>query len=150
MIELTPLFDLEARATAPQITPDGPYGTRRFIPVCGGELHGERLNGTLLPGGADCQLIRADGVAELDVRATLCLDDGTVVLMRGLGLRHGSPEVMQRLANGEPVPADAYYFRQSLLFEAPPGPHAWLNRILALGLGERRADSIHLRVYEVL
>lgn len=150
MIGLQPLFELSAHVDAPQVTPDGPYGVRRFIPVTGGTFKGERLSGVLLAGGADCQLIRPDGVAELDVRVTLKTNDGTTILMRGLGLRSGSPEVMARIAQGEMVPASEYYFRESMIFEAPQaGAYGWLNRLIAIGHGERRPDSVHLSVYEV-
>lgn len=150
MIQLRPLFDLTAQVAAPQVTPDGPYGTRRMVPVIGGTFRGQRLSGSLLSGGSDCQLIRPDGVAELDVRVTLQTDDGSILQMRGLGLRHADPEVMRRLAEGEPVCASAYYFRETMTFEASQGPYAWINRIIAVGSGERRPDSVHIRVFEVL
>jgi hypothetical protein len=149
MIELRPLFTLSAQVAPPQVTPDGPYGQRRFIPVTGGSFEGPRLRGRVLPGGSDCQLIRPDGVAELDVRVTLEVDDGAVILMRGIGLRHGPPEVMQRIARGEAVPASAYYFRESMIFEAPAGTHDWLNRIVAVAQGERLADQVRLSVFEL-
>ena len=140
---------MAADVAAPQITPDGPYGTRRFIPVTGGTFEGARLRGKLLPGGADCQLIRPDGVAELDVRATFQTHDGVIFLMRGLGLRHGAPEVMARIAAGEPVLSSEYYFRESMIFEAPKGPYDWLNRLIAVGTGERRAAQVLIQVFEV-
>jgi hypothetical protein len=150
MIKLQPLFELTAEVSPPQVTPDGPYGTRRFIPVTGGSFSGERISGRLLPGGADCQLIRPDGVAELDVRVTLQTDDGTILLMRALGLRHGPEDVMRRIANGESVPPSAYYFRETMIFEVPRGPYDWLNRVIAIGTGERQPHSIHIATYEVL
>lgn len=150
MIKTRPLFELLANVATPQVTPEGPYGTRRFIPVTGGSFHGARLKGIILAGGSDCQLIRPDGVAELDVRVTLQADDGTIVFMRGFGLRHGPEEVMRRLANSEAVSPDEYYFRETMTFEAPPGPLAWLNGVLAVGTGERRADTVGLLVHEVL
>jgi hypothetical protein len=151
MIELRPLFELSALVDTPQVTPDGPYGTRRFIPVMGGTFKGERLSGVLLAGGSDCQLIRPDGVAELDVRVTLKTEDGVTIFMRGLGIRSGSQEVMARIAKGEIVPSNEYYFRESMTFEAPQsGGYEWLNRIIAIGHGERRPDSVHLSVYEVI
>ena len=150
MIETKPLFTIQAEVAEPQVTPDGPVGNRRFIPVTGGTFDGERLSGRLLSGGSDCQLMRADGVADLDVRVSLQCDDGTIVFMKGLGMRHGPPEVMQRLAAGEDVDPSEYYFREAILFEAPPGPHAWLNRILAIGTGRRDPVAVTVKVFEVL
>lgn len=150
MMTLKPLMTLTVQVGDAHVTPEGPYGTRRFIPVTGGRFAGDRLNGQVLPGGADCQLIRHDGVVQLDARITLQFDDGTNVLMHGLGLRHGTSDVMRRLASGENVSASAYYFRQSMLFEAPEGPLSWLNRLLAIGVGERQPDGVRLQIYEVV
>jgi hypothetical protein len=103
----------------------------------------------LLPGGADGQLIRPDGVAELDVRVTVRTDDGVFVLVKGFGLRHVPDAVMRRLAAGEPVPASNDPFREAMTFQAPAGPYAWLDRIVAIGTGERRTSPVHLEVCEV-
>ncbi|MFK7755065.1 MAG: DUF3237 domain-containing protein [Sedimentitalea sp.] len=148
-MDLKPLFDFVAEVATPQVAPDGPYGTRRFIPITGGRFEGARLRGRMLPGGADCQLIRPDGVAELDVRATFETDDGVMFLMKGLGLRHGPEEVIKRIAAGEAVPPDQYYFRETMIFEAPAGRYDWLNRIIAVATGERRADTVHISAYEL-
>ena len=150
MIETKPLFTIHADVAPPQVAPEGPVGDRRFIPVTGGTFDGERLSGKLLSGGSDCQLMRADGVADLDVRVSLQCHDGTIVFMKGLGIRHGPPEVMQRLAAGEDVDPSEYYFREAILFEAPPGQHAWLNRVLAIGTGRRSPDAVTVEVFEIL
>ena len=94
MLETRPLFRISAQVDAPQIVAGGPYGERRFIPVTGGSFSGERISGRVLSGGADCQLIRPDGAAELDVRVALEVDDGAIILMKGLGIRHASADVM--------------------------------------------------------
>ena len=150
MIETRPLFQINAEVSEPQITPGGPIGDRRFIPVIGGTFEGERLRGKMLSGGSDCQLMRADGVADLDVRVTLQCDDGAIIFMKGLGLRHGPAEVMQRLAAGEDVDPSEYYFRESIMFEAPSGPYEWLNRVLAIGKGRRGLNSVIIDAFEVL
>ena len=149
MIRSRPLFALKAEVAAPQVAEAGPYGTRRFIPVTGGSFAGERLSGRVLPGGADCQLIRPDGVAELDVRVMLEAEAGGQFLLRAFGLRHGPPEVMAAIARGEAVPPDAYYFRESVFFEAADGPLGWLNRLMAVGVGIRNPDSVVLEVHEL-
>lgn len=150
MIEFRPLFNFTAEVATPQVAPDGPYGTRRFIPITGGIFEGERLRGKMLNGGSDCQLIRPDGVAELDVKATFETDDGVMFLMKGLGMRHGSPDAMERIANGQSVPPDQYYFRESMIFEAPTGRYDWLNRLIAVGTGERKSDQVLIEVFELL
>ena len=150
MIETRPLFQINAIVADPQISAAAPTGDRRFIPVLGGEFEGDRLHGKLLAGGSDSQLMRSDDVAELDVRVTLESDDGVIIYMKALGLRHGPADVMQRLASGEDVDPSLYYFRESIMFEAPAGPYEWLNRILAIGVGRREPNSVILDAYEVL
>lgn len=149
-LQTRPLFSLTADVDPPQITPNGPYGERRFMPVTGGKIVGDRLNGAILNGGSDCQLIRPDAVAELDVRVVIEADDGTRILMKGLGIRHGAPEIVARLQAGERVAASEYYFRETFLFEAPPGPHEWLNKIIGVGVGERQPEGVAIEVFEIL
>jgi hypothetical protein len=57
-------------------------GTRNIIPITGGTVSG-RLNGSVLPGGADYQLL--GGSTVLDARYTLVSDDGEYVLVRNCG-----------------------------------------------------------------
>ncbi len=149
MLEFTPLFEIRANVAAAQVTADGPYGTRRFIPINGGSFSGDRLEGRVLPGGADCQLIRPDGVAELDVRVALQTADGVVLLMKGVGMRHGPAEVLARLAHGERVDPREYYFRETMMFEAPRGPYDWLNRLIAVGTGQRQADQVVIQIFQL-
>ena len=150
MLRSRPLFQLTAQVAEPHVTPDGPYGVRRYIPVIGGAFKGDRLSGVLLPGGADCQLIRPDLTAELDVRVTLRTDDGAVVFMKGLGIRHAAPEVAARLLAGEAVDRTEYYFREAMQFEAPPGKYSWMNTIIAVGVGERLPDAVRIEAFEIL
>lgn len=149
-MQLQPLFTLFADVAEPQVAPNGPYGVRRFIPITGGHFEGKRISGKILPGGADCQLIRPDGVAELEVRCTFETDDGVMFLMKGLGMRHGPEEVLQRIAKGLPVDPGEYYFRELMHFEAPDGKYGWLNKLLAIGTGERKAAEVIVEVFEIL
>ena len=149
-IENRPLFTLEAEVSAPQTTPEGPYGERRFIPVTGGKFSGDRISGVMLPGGADCQLVRSDDVVEMDVRCTLNTDDEVIILMKTFGLRHGSAEVFARMAKGDKVDRSEYYFRELVTFEAPKGKYDWLNRLIAVGIGEQLPELVILDVFEIL
>jgi len=149
-MKLQPQFTLRALVATPQVSAQAPYGDRRFIPVTGGEFHGDRLRGKILSGGADSQLTRADGVADLDVRVTFETDDGVIIYMKGMGMRHGPPEVLARIAAGEHIAKDQYYFRESMFFEAPAGKYEWLNRLIAIGEGERGPDFVGIEVFEVM
>jgi len=140
---------VDAAVGVPVVVGRGPTGERRVVPVIGGRISGPRLNGEILPGGADFQLIRDDGVAEIEARYTLRLDDGALVYVVNRGIRHAAPEDMARLLRGEPVPPERVYFRTTPTFETAAPAHAWLHRSLFLGFGERRPDSVRVRIYAV-
>jgi hypothetical protein len=113
-------------------------------------VSGTRLNGRILPGGADWQIIRADGAADIRARYTIEAEDGALVLVNSEGLRHGPPDVIARVGRGEAVDPSLYYFRTALRFETAAPGLAWMNRILAIGRGERLARAVKLDVFEVM
>jgi hypothetical protein len=128
-----------------------PHGTRRTAPIIGGDFVGPRLRGTVLPGGsADWLLLRADGVLELDLRITLRTNDGVLISMKSFGLRHGPPDVIAAIGRGETVDPSAYYFRTTPRFEAAHPAYAFLNRLVTVAIGDRRADGPIYTIYEVL
>jgi Protein of unknown function (DUF3237) len=127
-----------------------PYGERRIINILGGRVDGAKLKGRILPGGADWQIIRADGAADLRARYAIETEGGARILVASDGLRHGPPDVMARLARGEPVDPALYYFRTAMRFETADPDVAWLNGILAVGRGSRAPRAVDLQVYEVL
>ena len=145
------LFEIELNVGAPRDVGDTPSGFRRIVAVTGGRFAGPRLRGVVEPSpGGDWLLRRADGVFELDVRVTLRTDDDALVFMRYRGLRDAAPEVAARLAAGEEVDPSAYYFRTAPLFETASEKYAWLNRILAVGVGDRRPAGPLYRVFRIL
>jgi len=128
-----------------------PAGTRRVFTVADGRFEGERLRGAVLPdGGSDLLLVGGDGASRQDVRLLLRTDDGALILMTYRGVRHATSEVNARIARGEQVSADDYYLRTAPFFETAAPAYAWLNRLVTIGLGERRADGVTYRVYEIL
>jgi len=151
MLKTKPLFDLQLNV--PQIVDlgDTPMGRRRIATVAGGHFEGERLRGTVLaaPGG-DWLLLRLDGVLVLDVRLTLRTDDEALIYMAYRGLRHGPAEVMQRLNAGESVDPSSYYFRMTPIFETASQRYAWLNGIVAVGVGRREPTGPVYQIHEVL
>jgi hypothetical protein len=126
-----------------------PYGERRVVNILGGSVTGMRLRGRILPGGADWQIIRSDGTADIRARYTIEAEDGALILVNSEGLRHGPADVIARLGRGEPVDPALYYFRTALRFETATPSHAWLNKILAIGRGQREARAVRLEVFEV-
>jgi hypothetical protein len=150
MLRLEPLFRATITLAPPQELGDAPLGRRRIIPITGGRVAGARLQGTVLPGGADWQVVRSDGVADLDARYTVETDDGALIYVNNRGLRHGPPEVLAQLARGEDVDPARYYMRTHPRFETGNARYAWLNRIVCVGTGARRAASVELEIFEVL
>lgn len=143
-------FEVEAKVGAPLELGQAPLGRRRVIPIESGVVRGPRLNGVVLPGGADWQIIRADGVAQIEARYTLRAEDGALISVVNAGLRHAPPEIMQRLIAGQPVDPNSYYFRTSPVFEVAAGPHEWLTRSIFVGVGIRNPADVRIRVFAVL
>src|SRR3954452_20138951 len=88
-----------------------PAGRRRVVAILGGTVEGDGIRGEIVPGGEDWQTLRADGVLEIEAHYVVRLEDGALVEILSQGYRHGPPEVMERLARGESVRADEYFFR---------------------------------------
>ena len=128
---------------------DTHLGRRRVIAITGGTVMGPRLRGVVLPGGADWQIIRPDGAAELEARYTLQADDGALIGVVNRGLRHGPAAVIQKLLAGEPVDPAAYYFRCTPVFEAAAPPHQWLTRTVFVASGARHPDRVAIDVFAV-
>ena len=118
-------------------------GTRRRIDITGGQFAGPRIRGTILPGGADWQLQRADGWTEIEADYMMQADDGTLIHVRNVGLTNSRvPGVVQR------------YLRTTPSFEVPVGPHDWLNEGIFVGtLGPppegTPMPAVRIRVYQV-
>ncbi len=123
-----PLMTLRLNTDPTQNIGAGPHGTRITFPITGGSFEGDRLRGKVLPGGDDWTVKRPDGVMELDVRVTLQTDDGALVHMTFEGIRDDNRK-------GAP------YFRTMPRFETAEPRYAFLNRLLAIGSGEIRADG---------
>jgi hypothetical protein len=148
-LNLQHLFKAEISLAAAQELGATPQGRRRIIGITGGRFAGERLSGRVVPGGADWQVVRADGVADLDARYTLETSDGALIYVRNRGYRHGPDEVLKKLSAGEEVDPSLYYMRTTPLFETGDARYAWLNRIVCIATGARRAAAVELDVFEV-
>jgi hypothetical protein len=132
-----PLMTLRLNTAPTQNIGAGPHGTRLTFPITGGSFDGDRVRGRVLPGGDDWVIKRADGVLELDLRITLETDDGVLIHLTFEGLRDDGA-------------AGAPYFRTLPRFEAADAKYSFLNRLLAVGSGEIRADGpVHL-IEEIL
>jgi len=128
----------------------GPLGERRVVAITGGRFEGPRLRGAIVPGGADWQIVRADGVLDIDARYALRTADGALIRVVSQGYRHGPPEVLAALGRGEDVPPGKYFFRTVLRFETGAADLQWLNRTLAVASAQRKARQVLLEVYQLL
>jgi Protein of unknown function (DUF3237) len=128
----------------------GPLGERRVVAISGGAFEGPRLRGEIVPGGADWQIARADGVLDIDARYALRTAQGALIRVVSQGYRHGPPEVLAALGRGEDVPADRYFFRTVMRFETGAADLLWLNRTIAVASAERRARQVRLEAWRLL
>lgn len=141
--------DASVLVDKPQVIGQGPRGLRRVISILGGEFNGNGWRARVMPGGADFQLIVSETLTELDARYTLELDGGDLVYVRNRAIRSGPPELMARIARGEPVDPSAIYFRCSPSFETASGALRWINERMFAGTGARHPDRVVMRFFEL-
>jgi Protein of unknown function (DUF3237) len=146
---LTLAMELRVTVGAPLEVGNVPRGRRRIIPIEGGTFEGPNLRGAVLPGGADWQIVRADGLAELDTRYTLKTDAGDVIYIQNAGMRHAPPEITKQLLAGQDVDPSLVYFRTVPTFETQAPHLQWLTRAIFVGTGERHPNDVIVRVWKV-
>jgi hypothetical protein len=145
-VKLRPLFSLQLSITGVQKFGDG--GIPQVVgPVSGGRFEGEKLSGQVLPGGNDWQTVLADGTLLLDAKLPLQTDDGAMIILSFRGVRSVAPEVQVRMNAGEAVDPSEYYFRIAAQFYTTAPRYEWLNRIVAVGAGQRLSTG---PVYNIL
>jgi hypothetical protein len=142
-------FELRAQVAAPIDVGDTPKGMRRIIDILGGDFDG-RIKGRLVPGGADWQLIQEDGFTDIDTRYLLETDQGHLIYVTNIGMRHATPEVMARLNAGEEVDQSEIYFRAIPTFETSAPELQWLTRSIFISTGERYPRGVIIRYWRVL
>ena len=144
------VFEVRAEVAAPRVIGPSSHGLRRVVPILGGTVSGPRFSGRVVPGGADWQYVRPDGVLSAEARYALEADDGTLVMVTNRGLRHGPAEVIERIARGEEVAATEYNFRTVAEIEAPlDSPYDWMNKALFIGIAERKAAAAIIRFHQL-
>jgi hypothetical protein len=147
---LTPVYRLEATLGEPIDVGDTGYGRRRIVPISAGTFTGPMINGKLLSGAsADWQTVLTDGTAIGDIRYALQTDGGDVLYVQSRGVRHGSAEVLARLARGEDVDPSEYTFRTSTQIETAATDLDWLNKGVFVSVGGRQASGVVYETYLV-
>lgn len=150
-LAVKPLFVFQLEVQKASVIGKTPSIDRRVGEITGGIFEGERLRGRLLPGGSDWQTVRDDGCWTLDVRVVMETDDGHLIGMTYKGMRHGPPEIMDRIARGDTtVRASDYYLRAAPFFETSSTKYGWLNSVIAVAAGHRLPTGPIYQVFEVL
>ncbi len=128
---------------------DTPQGQRRVIPILGGTVQGPLLHGTVLPGGADFQLVRSATHTEIQARYVIETEVGQRIYVENTGIRVGAAVDITRLLRGEPVDPARIYFRTHPRLETSAPELSWINEHLFVGTGARYPDRVELRFYKV-
>ena len=146
---LVPMAQVRCEVGALVSLGDAKYGERRYVPLLGGTVAGPELNGSIVEGGVDWQVNRADGVLDIAAHYVIRAGDGGLIEVQSDGMRHGPPDVMARLARGDDVARDEYFFRTLMRFQT--GAPLWLhlNKVMALAVGQRQAGLVVLDVYRI-
>jgi len=148
-MQLTEVMRIDVAVQAPRSTGVTPLGETRVIAFDGGTFEGAELRGRLLPGGTDWQHVRTDGVLEIRAHYMLETKEGETIEVISEGLRSAPAEVLARLAAGEDVARDDYYFRTFIRLNTAAERLAHFNHRLYIGVGERRARDVRITVFEV-
>jgi hypothetical protein len=149
--ELEFAFEVRAQVADPLVVGELPNGTRRIIDILGGTVEGPGISGTILPGGADWQMIRrGDGFTDVDARYTIRTDRGSLIYVSNIGIRHAPAEVMERLNAGETVDQSEIYFRAIPKFETGDPELEWLMRSIFISTGERYPNGVVIRFWRVV
>lgn len=147
--KLTYFCTLEVELSVPVVLGQGRTGLRRIIPIRGGKVYGPTITGRILDFGADWQTVLVGGVAELDARYAFETDNGALIEMKDFGFRHGSKEVLEKLAAGIPCPPESYYMRTAVRLETAHPDYDWINRTMFVGTGARLASAVQIDLYAI-
>ncbi|MGY3532135.1 DUF3237 domain-containing protein [Bradyrhizobium embrapense] len=144
------VFTITARIAEVTSAGDIGAGVRRIVPIVGGEVRGETVNGKVLPFGADFQIIRPSELIELEAKYAFETDDGAVVYVENKGIRFGPVELLEKLKRGEPVDPKLIYFRTVPRFETGAEKYRWLMQHIFIASAARHADRVVIDVHQVL
>jgi hypothetical protein len=149
-LETRYVFTITAHIGSAVTAGDIGHGVRRIIPITGGEVRGEGINGEVCAFGADFQIIRPNELIDLEAKYALETDDGAVIYVENKGIRFGPVDLLQKLKRGEPVDPKLIYFRTVPKFETGATKYRWLMEHLFIGSAARHADRVVIDVHQVM
>ena len=144
------VFTITAEIGAVTSAGDIGTGVRRIIPIVGGTVKGDDINGKVCPFGADFQIIRPNELIELEAKYAFETDDGAIVYVENKGIRFGPVDLLQKLKRGEPVDPKLIYFRTVPKFETGHENYRWLMQHIFVGSAARHADRVVIDVHQVM
>jgi hypothetical protein len=148
-MKLVHLFQMKATVEAPIEIGPMPIGTRRVFNATGGSFKGERLNGTVLPGGGEWFLESGEGFGQVDVRLMLRTDDDVHIYLRYSGVMDFNEVVGGKLAAGQSTEYGDNRFLTQVRMECADPKYAWLATTIAVGEGRMHPDCVEYAIYEV-
>lgn len=139
------VMELKVLIGKTQVIGESDVGQRRFIPITGGTFEGEGIKGEVIPGGADWQLTRPDGVLEIEAIYAIKTDDGQIIAVDNRG-------IVAPVAASDENARPGRYVRSTPRFKAPKGKYEWLNQRIFVGTitPSPKGDFVTIRVFEVL
>jgi hypothetical protein len=147
--QLSFAFEVLVEVADPTVIGTLPNGTRRIVDILGGSFEGPGIQGRVVPGGADWQIIREDGFTDIDARYTLETEAGDLIYVSNIGIRHAPPDVITRLNAGEVVDQSQIYFRAIPKFETSAPELEWLMKSIFVATGERYPNGVVIRFWRV-
>jgi len=137
---------------APLDPPQGANSNLQIFNVRpGGWVRGPAIRGEVIAPSGDWLRVMPNGTRRIDVRLSIKTDDGAIIYMTYTGRAAAAPtEAAARLAAGETLGPDQFYFVIAPTFETAAPTYAWLNDILAVGklVSLNRSDDRHV-AYDV-
>ncbi|MFC7395083.1 DUF3237 domain-containing protein [Scopulibacillus cellulosilyticus] len=138
---------LNIQVAEPIVVGESEKGRRQFIPIISGTVNGPKIKGKVLPGGADSQIIRPNGLVELSARYVIETTDGEKIYIENNGIRHVPEEFVDQVKAGKIIDPKHVYFRTIPTFETASSPYKWLTNRLFIGSAVRLPNEIILKIY---
>jgi len=149
-INLKEKFQIHVNVDIPIVVgQDEVSGRRQLIRVISGELIGENLHGTVLPGAIDSQIIRPNGICEISARFGVLLSDNTSFYVENNGIRTAPEEYLEKIKQGFILPSELYYFCTIPTFEIYSPKLNWLILRKFICLGKKTITQVELSYYEI-
>lgn len=157
-IAATPLcvVQIALASTAPVVIGPSPWRNRRHSAIIGGTVSGARLEGVVLPEGGDWSELGhdPDGSAStlLNVNSVWKTHDDALIHVTYSGRLHIPVAVLAQFRDPSQVgklTPDQYYFRIQPTFETADPRYGWLNRLVAIGYGQRTATGVTYEVHAI-